>query len=264
MDKITVITVCYDETPKRICYTFDSIIGQDYPSLECVVVDGGSRADTLAAFEPYRMRIAKFVSEPDRGIYDAMSKGIRNATGEWIIFMNIGDRFHDSGVLTCVMNRLGSECVDILCGDVLRNGRKLWVAPNTLSRRYLCHRAICHQAVLARRRVFDVVGAFDMSFRLVADRDWLFRVMKAGFNYVHVPVVICDWELGGACSDYRTFEQEMRRYRVRYFSSYERILYGCLWGATKVVRRMKSLNFAIPVRLRDRLRRQGIRTTGQV
>jgi len=255
MDKITIVTVCYNETPQRIRYTLDSIVGQDYPSLECVVVDGGSRADTVAAFEPYRMRIAKFISEPDRGLYDAMNKGIRVATGEWIIFMNVGDRFHDSGVVTCVMNQLRSECVDIVCGDVLRDGRELCCAPKTVSRQYLCHQAICHQAVLTRRRVFDVVGIFDMSFRLVADRDWVFRVVKAGFRYLHIPVVICDWELGGACSDYRTSDSELRRYRARYFSSYERILYGCLWAATKVARRMKSLNFAIPVRLRDRLRR---------
>ena len=74
MDNITVITACYNETSERICYTLDSIVGQDYPSLELVVVDGGSKAEIVTAFEPYRNTIATFISEPDRGLYDAITK----------------------------------------------------------------------------------------------------------------------------------------------------------------------------------------------
>lgn len=250
MDKISIITVCFNESQERISYTLDSIVGQSYPSIECVIVDGGSNSETKRAYEQYLNRIDKFISEPDKGIYDAMNKGIKASTGEWLIFMNIGDRFHDSNVLINMINFIKGKTGDLVCGDILRDGRERIFYPNRFLRGYLCYHSICHQAILARKSIFDVIGNFDISFRLVADRDWVFRAIKAGFKYVHTSVVVCDWELGGVCFDYRIEEIELQKYRVEYFFSFERTIYRYLWFAEKVIIRIKTLNFAIPVKLK--------------
>jgi glycosyltransferase involved in cell wall biosynthesis len=251
MDKITIIIVCYNETPERIGYTLDSVVRQNYSSMECIIVDGGSNSATIDAFEPYHIKITKFISEPDKGIYDAMNKGIRISTGDWIIFMNIGDRFHNFNVLTSMMTQSINEYGDIICGDILRDGKARLFYPQKITKRYLCYHSICHQAVFARRSLFDLVGTFDTSFHLVADRDWIFRVIKERFIYRHFAVIVCDWEIGGACNDQRIEENELKIYRSKYFTLYERILYKYLWLAQKVIERIKSLNFNLPVKLKE-------------
>lgn len=249
-EKVTIITVCYNETPERIRYTLDSVVGQTYPLTECIIVDGGSKTDSINAFNPYLLKIAQFISESDRGIYDAMNKGIRLATGDWIIFMNIGDRFHDPNVLTNVMNSIKGKKGDLVCGDILRDGKERISNPNKFLKGYLCYHSICHQAILARRNIFDAIGNFDISFRLVADRDWIFRAIDSGFKYIHTPIVFCDWEIGGACVDYRVEEKELIKYRGKYFVSHKRRLYRSLWFLEKIYKRAKSMNFTIPVNLK--------------
>jgi glycosyltransferase len=252
MDRITVITVCYNESPQRISYTLDSIVKQTYAVVELVIMDGGSKDDTIAAIKHYITHITTFVSEPDHGIYDAMNKGIRLSTGEWIIFMNVGDRFHHQDVLTSMMSNSDINDLDMIYGDILRNGREISSAPSCLSRRYLYNQAICHQAMLVRRRAFDLMGAFDISFRLIADRDWVLRFVNSGYAYAHGPAAVCDWENGGTSSDYITHGEEEHAYHLKYFSFLERKVYGTLWVVIKVLRRIRSLNFSVPVRVRDR------------
>ncbi len=249
--KITVITVCYNEPPERVRYTLDSIVQQNYRSLEIVIIDGKSRKETVNAFDPYSDRITTFVSERDTGLYDAMNKGIGLSTGEWIIFMNVGDRFHSHNVLADVMNRGDLEAFDLLYGDTFIGGKQMKRSPDRLSRRYLYSRTICHQAMLVRRKTYGALGSFNLNFRYAADHDWILRFLNAGHAYVHVPVGICDWETGGHCSDFKTNNLEICAYRLKYFSIVERMAYGIQWTAIKTFTRIKSLNFAMPVSVRD-------------
>jgi len=118
MDVISVVVVCYNEAQERINYTLDSIIAQDYPELELVVIDGGSEIETVDSLELYKRKISAFLSERDDGIYDAMNKGIRISKGEWIMFMNIGDRFCSPDVLSKLMSNINQEHNDLVYGDV--------------------------------------------------------------------------------------------------------------------------------------------------
>lgn len=252
MTKITVITVCYNESPERIHNTLESIIKQDYTDIELIVVDGGSGIETLLALKEYRENIRCLISEPDDGLYDAMNKGVRLATGEWVIFMNVGDRFHAQNTLTKMMSETSTEETDIVYGDILIDGKYYSSAPSRLTRYYFCHQAICHQAILCRRSVFDAIGMFDIGYTLISDREWIFRAFKKGYRFSHAPILICDWELGGKCANYMTQDQELLKYSHKYFSRLERILYAAIWSLTKILRRIKSSNFAIPVRLKDK------------
>jgi len=250
--KISVISVCYNETDERIRCTFNSIISQDYSSVEFVVIDGGSRKDTLASLAFYRDRIDIFISEPDNGLYDAMNKGIRLATGDWIIFMNIGDSFHKTVTLSSIMNVENIDNISLIFGSIIGSDNKHVSSPNRLSNNYLFNQTICHQAILARRNVFDETGLFDTSYQIIADRDWLLRFYRTGSSYIHLPITICDSASGSVCSDYKKMDQEIRQYQLNNFTFLNRALYTSIWLLTRTYRRIKSCNLAVPVRLKDK------------
>ena len=116
----SIITVCRNEFPK-IRATCESICNQSVRNFEWIVIDGASTDGTLDVLDEYRDRIAILVSEPDKGIYNAMNKGIRRAGGEYVVFMNGGDRFMDENVLETVA---AAPRKDIISGDLLFDGGK--------------------------------------------------------------------------------------------------------------------------------------------
>lgn len=97
-DIVTVVTVCYNISD-GIEKTIQSVLNQTYPNIEYIVIDGGSTDGTVVIIKKYSNRITKWISEPDKGIYDAMNKALKMATGDWIIFMNAGDAFYKNNVI---------------------------------------------------------------------------------------------------------------------------------------------------------------------
>lgn len=114
--KISVVTVCYNAVD-TIEKTILSVINQTYQDVEYIIIDGASKDGTVDLINNYRDKVSHFVSEPDKGIYDAMNKGINVATGDWINFMNAGDTFYDSEVISEVVKELDKD-VDVVFGDV--------------------------------------------------------------------------------------------------------------------------------------------------
>lgn len=115
--KISVVTVCYNAV-KDIEKTILSVINQTYPNIEYIIIDGGSKDGTMDVVNRYKDKIDVIVSEPDKGIYDAMNKGIDRATGEWINFMNAGDCFMEEDTINKVFTKDIDECKSVLYGDV--------------------------------------------------------------------------------------------------------------------------------------------------
>jgi glycosyltransferase involved in cell wall biosynthesis len=105
LPKLSVITICLND-PLGVQKTIDSVTKQDYPNLEYVLIDGASRKETLEVLERNRHCFDRFLSEPDGGIYDAMNKGLRSASGEWYIMMNAGDVFSSSSVVSECMKKI--------------------------------------------------------------------------------------------------------------------------------------------------------------
>lgn len=99
MDKITIVTVTYN-CSKILKETLESCINQDYENVEYIIIDGASTDGTLDIINQHSENISFILSEPDKGIYDAMNKGIEHATGEWIFFLNAGDKFYSNKTLT--------------------------------------------------------------------------------------------------------------------------------------------------------------------
>jgi glycosyltransferase involved in cell wall biosynthesis len=197
---LSVITVCFN-AGGVLPGTVASLRAQQTAGVEWVVVDGASRdgsTDWLRAQQPDR-----FLSEPDRGIYDAMNKALALAAGEWVFFLNAGDSFSDPNTLGDVaeaLQRTGSAAPDILWGDVLYVGvrgtqrrRFHWV-----TRRRLRFGDLCHQAVFVRRALVQRLGNFDASLRYNADFDWFLRAFCAGARLQYLRRDITHFDDSGA------------------------------------------------------------------
>ena len=125
MLKISVVTVCYNAADS-IEQTMLSVLGQSYPDIEYIVIDGGSTDGTVDIIKKYTDRLAYWVSEPDKGIYDAMNKGIAAATGSYINFMNSGDSFYDNRVVEAVVPYLSSDMEAVIYGNAaICNGENI-------------------------------------------------------------------------------------------------------------------------------------------
>lgn len=217
---ISIITVCLNEPNlERTC---ESIVNQTFQDFEWIVIDGGSNAATLAVFEKYKSRIDFFVSEPDGGIFDAMNKGGRLARGEWINFMNAGDCFINSEILSALFSPEQHE-VDcgVVYGDHVVNDSDVLVqAPHTnKSDMYL--KTICQQAAFIHRSVLEKY-AFDECFKICADWDLWYRLFIGGVRFVKLETTITRfYENGASHRDQKAFFEELSRVRAKYYSPAE-------------------------------------------
>ena len=124
--KFSVITVTYN-AGKVLEDTIQSVIFQTYRNVEYIIVDGNSKDNTLEIVDKYRNRISQVISEPDKGLYDAMNKGIQLATGNYLCFLNAGDEFHDNETLQKIVHTLkGMELPDVIYGETARTTLSLY------------------------------------------------------------------------------------------------------------------------------------------
>lgn len=200
--KISVITVCF-QAERNIAKTIESVKHQGYPDIEYIIVDGGSSDGTMAVIEQTLGDYpAKIISESDRGIYDAMNKGIGLAEGEYIHFLNAGDVYHDAHVIESTVLWIGKTGADIVYGDIeylypdgsreRRNydskcGRQIY---------YLTGDCINHQAMFAKRKLFEE-DLFDISLKICADRDWMMKKSKEGAALQAMGFPVCVYSYDG-------------------------------------------------------------------
>ena len=187
--KISIITVCFNASTD-LKMTIDSVRGQIFKGFEYIVVDGGSHDNTLSIIRQNSNVITKWVSEPDKGIYDAMNKGIKMATGDWVIMMNAGDIFADFEVLQNVFSKSISNTKSFLYGDTLsrqKNGKLLrrvtsWKDGN-----------VNHQAVIYRRCLHQEHGLYIVTPQIIIS-DYLFfiRIPEEQVQKIDIPISIND------------------------------------------------------------------------
>ena len=189
--KFSIVTVTY-QAGKVLEDTIQSVIFQTYRNVEYIIVDGGSTDNTLDIVKKYQDRISIVVSEPDKGLYDAMNKGIRLATGDYICFLNAGDELHENETLQrMVVTLKGKEIPDVIYGEtaiVDEEGHFLHMrrlqAPDVLHwKSFKEGMLVCHQAFFARREL-ALKHPYDLQYRFSADFDWCIRIMKDA-KYLH-------------------------------------------------------------------------------
>ena len=183
--KFSIITVTYN-AEKVLEDTIQSVIFQTYRNVEYIIVDGASKDHTLEIVNKYHNRINKVISEPDKGLYDAMNKGILLATGDYLCFLNAGDKFHDSDTLQKIVHTLkGQELPDVIYGETaivdeeghFLHMRRLSTPAHLNWKSFKQGMLVCHQAFFANREL-AINHLYDLQYRFSADFDWCIRIMK--------------------------------------------------------------------------------------
>lgn len=183
--KFSIITVTYN-ADKVLEDTLRSVISQTYRNVEYILVDGGSTDHTLDIAHQYQEHINLIISEPDKGLYDAMNKGIRLATGDYLCFLNAGDKLHENETLQKVAQTLKPhEVPDVVYGETaIVDGKGHFLhmrrlsAPEQLDwKSFKQGMLVCHQAFFARREL-AISHPYDLKYRFSADFDWCIRITK--------------------------------------------------------------------------------------
>lgn len=192
---VTIVTVVLNDSV-NIISTIESVLSQTYNNIEYIVIDGDSRDGTQEVIRRYEKRITQFISEPDKGIYDAMNKGTMMASGQWITYMNSGDIFSSNTTLEKIFD--GSENdisgSDIIYSDVIadyKTSRKIRAAKK-LS--FFWHGLpFSHQSHLVRAS-YAKSKLFNLNYRICADFDFMYSSYKTGaiFYYINFPIAIVD------------------------------------------------------------------------
>ena len=182
--RFSIITVTYN-AQEYLERTIMSVLSQDYPLIEYIIIDGASTDNTLLLIDKYRERIDTIVSEPDKGLYDAMNKGIQIAEGDYLCFLNAGDLFYSSSTLRDITDgfKKHSKLPDVLYGQtaiVDQEGQfirmRRHTAPVPLNwKSFKNGMLVCHQAFLPRR---DLVELYDLKYRFSSDFDWCINILK--------------------------------------------------------------------------------------
>jgi glycosyltransferase involved in cell wall biosynthesis len=176
---VTIITIVFNGD-KYLEDTIQSIINQSYPNIEYIIIDGGSSDRTINIIKKYEGAISFWKSEHDTGIYDAMNKGLSLANGDWLNFMNAGDRFtcHDS--VANFMKKSSAE-VSLVFSDIIlinRDGTEKVIIQNGL-KKYFFYRNICHQSVFYNYRKIKKLMYYNLQYKIAADFDLLMRIYFA-------------------------------------------------------------------------------------
>lgn len=204
MPRLSIITINRNNAA-GLEATLDSVWNrqQSFADFEHIVIDGASTDGSTGVIDRYADRLAYHVSEPDSGIYNAMNKGIGHATGDYLLFLNSGDRLIDN-ILCKIFNTSTTE--DILYADVILvsdGNQEVYTYPDQLTLPYMLTYSLCHQSTFISRNLFDD-GLYDESLRISSD--WTFivdRVIIKNVSYKHIPLPTTYFDLTGISADTR-------------------------------------------------------------
>lgn len=202
MTKISIITINYNNL-EGLKKTVESIINQTWQEFEYIIIDGGSTDGSAEYLEACKYKFDYLVSEKDSGIYNAMNKGIKAATGEYLLFLNSGDYLYSN--MTLQENERNIADYDLVYFNIeLTDGKSSRIVsyPEKLSFSYFYLGTICHQSTLIKKTLFEIVGLYDENLKLVSD--WKFFILalfRFNCSYVKVDTIFVTYDLDGISSD---------------------------------------------------------------
>lgn len=231
--------------------TLDSVAGQDYPDIEHIVVDGASIDDTLAVVRAHGRRVARVLSEPDSGVYQAFNKGLQLASGGVIAFLNAGDSYCSRDVVSRVVDAFADASVDAVFGDllivdphdemrVLRRYSSRAFRPRRLAWGFMP----AHPTLFLRRRVYDACGGYDPAYRIAGDFELCLRVfLGQRIRYRYLPGELVRMPSGGLSN---------RGWRSKWVITRE-MRHAC--AANAVPTSLLRLSLRLPLKMLEVLRR---------
>lgn len=204
--KISIITVVYNNE-KTIEDAIQSVLNQSYPNIEYVIIDGGSKDNTVSIINKYKEQLGYFVSEKDNGLYDAMNKGVKACTGDVVGILNSDDLYQDHNVIRDVMEQFNKDSnLDLLYGDLVyvksddtNNVVRNWKSKQYYDRFFENANVPPHPSLFVKNHVYKQAGLFDLNYALAADYELMLRIFKKyHFKSKYMHRLIVKMRLGGA------------------------------------------------------------------
>jgi len=235
--KLSVVTIVYNNV-KDIERTMLSVLNQTYPHIEYLIIDGDSNDGTKDIIFKYKNRLSQFISEKDKGIYDAMNKGLALATGDYVLFMNSGDEIYSPETVKEIFDT--APGADIYYGETEMYdehwkslGQRRHQAPETFDWHSFKHgMSISHQAIYVKR---SLAVPYDLRYKYSADIDWIIKVAKNASSIVNTNSYVAKYLVGGV-SKQKHLASLKERFRI--FSKYYGLipnLVNHLWIAINLV-----------------------------
>ncbi len=234
----SIITITYN-AEKTIAKTIESIVNQTYSNIEYILIDGKSTDGTMQIVDKYSSKIAYRISEPDKGLYDAMNKGLAAATGDYVWFINSGDTIYSSDTLEKIISKINATNLpDIIYGETAIvddtgnfNYMRRLKAPEKLTwKSFRMGMLVCHQAFIAKR---NIAPDYDLQYRFSSDFDWCIRCLKRSNNIYNSHQIVVNYlEEGTTTSNHKLSLKERYRIMVKYYGRISVFLFH-LWFAIR-------------------------------
>jgi glycosyltransferase involved in cell wall biosynthesis len=232
--KISIVTIVFNDV-KHLEETMLSVINQTYHNTEYIIIDGGSKDGTVDIIKKYSGKLGYWVSEKDKGIYDAMNKGLWQATGDFVWFINSGDRVHEKDTIEKFIGLIDEE-TDVVYGEtVLINdsgdilGMRRKKAPENLNwKSFFTGMMVCHQSVLVRR---EIAPFYNEQYRFSADFEWVLVALKKARKIVNTHQILSRYlEEGATTQNHKASLKERFEIMKQYFGFLPTVLIH-LWLA---------------------------------
>lgn len=209
--KLSIITVNLNNRD-GLQRTIDSVVGQTFRDFEWIVIDGGSTDGSRELIEQYADHFAYWVSEPDKGIYNAMNKGIKVAKGEYLQFLNSGDWLWEKETLEQTFSACNNELLLFGNAEFTSNSEiHLLEFPDLITPAFFLNDNLCHQSVFAHKSLFEK-HLFNESLKVCSDFDFLFKnLIIDAISYKHLNVTICCYDITGISSDSELVNKERNK-----------------------------------------------------
>ncbi|WP_255257924.1 glycosyltransferase family 2 protein [Priestia megaterium] len=213
-----MVTVCYN-AQDTIEDTILSVMNQTYKNIEYIIIDGNSTDSTLSIVNKYKEFINCIVSEPDKGIYDAMNKGIQKASGELICLVNADDFLEKQAVEKVVATFLTDTNIDVIYGDINYIDQNSLYRINSSRDLYKFNykkMPICHPAMFVRKRIYQSLGLYDLSYKNAADYEFVLRCIKNDISFKYLNEILSNMRYGGASENYLLTLKETKNINISY------------------------------------------------
>jgi glycosyltransferase involved in cell wall biosynthesis len=224
--RISIITICYNRKA-TIEQSIKSVLGQDYPNIEYVIIDGNSSDGTQGIIESYSDKVSKYVSEPDKGMYDAINKGLQLATGDVVGLMHSDDVFFDSMVVSKIAAKFKSESeTEGIYGNgiYVTNDAEEKLVRNRIGGAYSFDNLKSgwlplHPTVYLKKSLIEKYGVYDLNFKIASDTEFLLRYLfKYKIKLSYLDDYIVKMRMGGLSTSYRrAFEVLKEDYKIYKF-----------------------------------------------
>lgn len=225
MLKLSIITINFNNK-EGLEKTVNSVISQTFSNFEYIIIDGGSTDGSADIIKKHQQKISYWVSEKDKGIYNAQNKGIAASKSEYCLFLNSGDYLASNDALEKVFNYSVSS--DLIACDLFfdygKNKLVRKLQPDSLSFFYMMRTSLFHPSTLIKKSLFEKFGTYDEQFKIAADYDFFLKTAVVNkVSYYHLPVVVSAFDTKGISSDSNSLkmhEKERLSIKLKYFPDY--------------------------------------------